>query len=364
MAQNQITSHSVYLISNMYPSEDNPGYGIFVKNVQEGLCQYGYKTKYLSVIRGKGGNIIDKLYKYLRFYLSILFNYFRKYDLLYVHYPTHSSLILLMLMRIWKRRLVINYHGEDLIYDNTSFYVSLLGRKAESLTKKYASLVIVPSDYYKNIVLKRSLMSEDKIIVSPSGGIDSTIFKEENPIKHDELILGFVGRLQEDKGILDYIQACKKLSNKYNLKAFIIGYGPLAETVNSLVENDSSFIYICGVNQIDLPIYYRKFDLFCFPSKRNTESLGLVGIEAMACGTPVVGTNIGGIPSYLEDRKNGFLISVNDIEIGLIKAVEEYSSFDDNAKSNMIGYAIKSSKRFCRETVCMELSHAFDNLYN
>ena len=56
-----------------------------------------------------------------------------------------------------------------------------------------------------------------------------------------------------------------------------------------------------------------------FPSKRN-ESLGLVGVEALACGVPVIGSNIGGIPGFIEEGKNGFLFDP-DNEHSLVEKV-------------------------------------------
>lgn len=355
----------IFLISNMYPSIDNPGYGVFVRNVKEGLECCGYDIPYLSNIGGRGTTLLSRISKYLTFYWSILINYFKTYDILYVHYPTYSAPLLFLLMKIKRKSLVINFHGEDLIYDcfDAARYASILGHISDKLTTYYANMVVVPSDYFKDVVISRGLVAKDKIFVSPSGGINDSVFSYNGRnLEQDTITLGFVGRLQEDKGVFHFIEACKILSKKHNLKAFIIGYGP---AINDVKEQTIScdFIELVGsVEQKNLPDYYRRMDLFCFPSKRRTESLGLVGVEAMACGVPVIGTNIGGIPTYLKDGYNGFLIQMDAMTDNIVNAVEKYVCLDSNNKELMMTNCLETAKQYAQGVVCRRLADLFANL--
>ena len=67
-----------------------------------------------------------------------------------------------------------------------------------------------------------------------------------------------------------------------------------------------------AVPQCELSEYYKSLKLFIFPSER--ESLGLVGLEAMACGVPVLGADNGGIANYIEDGENGLLFKKGNAE--------------------------------------------------
>jgi len=67
-------------------------------------------------------------------------------------------------------------------------------------------------------------------------------------------------------------------------------------------------IYLKKMDQSELRILYNIASIFIFPSR--DEPLGLVGLEAIACGTPVIGSNIGGIPEYI-NKNNGMLFEVN-----------------------------------------------------
>ena len=345
---------SCFLISNMYPSPDNPAYGVFIKNIDHGLGEFGIPVKCKSVIRGRGGRKIDKIIKYVNFYFSIFVNYFKSYGFIYVHYPTYSAPIILLLLKLKRNKIVVNYHGEDLIYDQ-NFLATFLGKLADKLTRKYADLVVVPSNHYRDVVLQRKLKEIDKIFVSPSGGIDTCLFKPLQNIIKGKFTIGFVGRLQEDKGILEFISVCKQIYESVPIEAYVIGYGPLLDDIRQEISNSSYIKLIEGVDQHQLPVYYNNFDVFCFPSKRITESLGLVGLEAMSCGVPVIGTNIGGIPTYLINNINGFLISIDHIEEDMRSAILSYYHMSDEEKSAMRLNCIHTAEVYSQERVIRDL---------
>ena len=58
----------IFLISNMYPTDKAPGYGIFVKRVIDGLTIYDIEVEYAALIKGRGWNILSKIFKYMLFY--------------------------------------------------------------------------------------------------------------------------------------------------------------------------------------------------------------------------------------------------------------------------------------------------------
>jgi L-malate glycosyltransferase len=83
---------NIFLVSNMYPSEEDRSYGIFVKNFEVNALKQGINVSCKAVIKGKGKTAIEKVIKYIKFYISILFVGARgNYDLIYAHYITHSA---------------------------------------------------------------------------------------------------------------------------------------------------------------------------------------------------------------------------------------------------------------------------------
>ena len=91
----------------------------------------------------------------------------------------------------------------------------------------------------------------------------------------------------------------------------------------------------------EMPKVYDESDLFVMVSENET--FGLVYIEAMACGTPVIGTNIGGIPEVITDNQDGFLIESNNPSI-LTQKIEKLL-YDDNNRKEFIKNALKTVKR-------------------
>ncbi len=347
----------------MYPSQDTPGYGVFVKNVCDGIAQYGIKTKYLSVISGRGNRLIDKIRKYVIFYWSIFWNYFASYDCIYCHFPTFSAPMLYLLMHVKKKKLVINFHGEDLLYQNESRLQHALGRINDKLTKKFATKIVVPSSYFKKIVVDRNLAPIENVFVSPSGGIDENIFNcVRSESKNGCIHIGFVGRLEELKGVKEFLEAYKILKSMQEVKATIIGYGPLNDVVKEEAEQDKKLEVIYGIPQTELPKYYRSFDLFIFPSKRRSESLGLVGIEAMACGTPIIGSEIGGIASYVKHKKNGYLARLDNLVNDIVEYTMDYGRLSAEERTHMIMDCINTASNYHRTKVCEELGVFFQKL--
>lgn len=356
-----------YLISNMYPTQETPGYGSFVKNVCDALSSLGVTEKYRSVIKGRAKSKIEKIRKYINFYFSICLNYWRKYDFLYVHFPNQAVPLLYLLLFIKKRKLVVNLHGEDLVYPSSG-YGYILGKWMEKMCRKYADIIVVPSEYFKDIVRSRHIIKEERIIVSPSGGINPNIFyPKEKIVKNEILHLGYVGRMEKDKGIVEFLEACKKLQElKIAYKATAIGYGSLYEKAKEyIIENHLSDItLIPGLAQKELGKYYRSFDLLLFNSSAVTgESLGLTGIEAMACGTPVVGSNIGGIASYVKPNFNGWLVSCHDIN-NIVESINEYIDLPIEKKSQLSINSVQTGKEYYSPKVCKKLKYDICSIFN
>ncbi len=341
----------MFLISNMYPDVNSPGYGVFVKNVADYLDENGIEISHLAVIKGRSKNAIHKIIKYITFYFKIVCHYFKGYDAIYLHYPNMAIPILFPLFKIHDKKLIVNYHGEDLLYSGR--IGTILGKLTEKFVKKYADIVVVPSNFFKQELLKRSICTEDMIIVFPSGGINPKVFYPSTNNKENHILqIGFVGRIEYGKGWKEYILALNKLKDVVDFRGYIIGYGALEPQMHNLISQcnlNSRIDLIKGISQDELRNYYNLFDVLLFTSQLP-ESLGLVGLEAMACGTPIIATNIGGISTYTINNVNGFLVEKGDIT-GIVHSVERYINLDYKEKLQMINKCIETAKKNSTETI-------------
>lgn len=128
----------------------------------------------------------------------------------------------------------------------------------------------------------------------------------------DLFVVLFIGRLISEKGIKELIQAAK-LWNP-NIVLVIAGSGPLEEEIKAYSKNNIKYLGL--LSQEELPLYYSAADIVVVPSIHD-EGFGRVILEALACGTPVMGANRGAIPEAM-DNTVGRIISVTPIEIAKV----------------------------------------------
>lgn len=350
----------------MYPDKHSPGYGVFVKNIAEALSNFGIENAYSAVIRGRASSKLNKCYKYIKLYFDILKQYNKNYEFVYIHFPNQVVPILFPLLFLKKKKLLVNLHGEDLIYENKG-YGKYLGKMMEQMCKKYADAIIVPSEYFKHELSNRKIVSLEKIIVSPSGGIDSQNFfpSFEVPSKNRPVHLGYVGRMEEDKGIIEFLETCKILKeSNIDYSATAIGYGSCYEFAQLYIINNqlSNVKLMAGLPQKELGNYYRSFDLLIFSSSRKSESLGLTGIESMACGTPIIGSDIGGIATYTISGYNGWLTPIRDVK-SIIKYIMIYLRLSYKEKCAMRHNAAITGERYYSNVVAEDLKNKILSIF-
>lgn len=355
----------IFLISNMYPSSKSPSYGIFVKNTVEALKDLGVEFSKLGVIRGRADHKIVKLLKYLKYYWRITFHYlFGNYDVMYVHFLSHNTPILFLLYKIFgkKKKWVINIHGSDIIKSR--------GKKIDHYNAKiltYADKVIVPSAYFKELMLKQYPHTHENLyFISPSGGIDPAVFYPKENFKSTSKIpvFGFVSRIDKGKGWDTFMDALHLLHQEnIEFKALFAGPGEQEDQLQQRIKDyhlTKKVEFLGVVPQQNLPEIYRDLDLFIFPSMLY-ESLGLVGLEAMSCGIPVIGSKISGIETYLSDGQNGFLFAPGDAK-ELAEKIKLYLQLSPEEQFDMKNQAIATSNAYHTDKVIRHLKKELETI--
>jgi len=203
-----------------------------------------------------------------------------------------------------------------------NFFRNLIIRKAD-----YATAI---SKYLANYIsqVNKNLRAE----VIPNGVDVDNFSKEfsygettelENKlgIKADDKVIISVSRLVEKNGLDLLIDALNVLNERYKVqgtryKLLIVGGGPLKESYKLQVTSyklQDQVIFAGSVGYDDLPIYLKISDVFVRPSR--SEGLGSAFLEAMAAGVPIIGTKVGGIPDFLEDRRTGLFTKLDPEDI-------------------------------------------------
>ena len=244
----------------------------------------------------------------------------RKIDLIHAHWTIPQGFIGRLAGFLFKVPLLTTIHGSD-----------IHGFKKIPVMKSLNKLIINASDY---CTVNSSAMA--KMVYDVSGrndpalvpmGVDYNFFsrklsekrqRKENEAGEKKIL--FVGRLIEWKGAEYLIKAFAKiLKQGINAKLLLAGEGPEKEHLVEVSKNEKISEKVCFLGQVShnyLQKLFSSIDLFVLPSIVNdrgeTEGLGVVLLEAMASGVPVIGSNVGGIPDIIINGETGLLFRQKD----------------------------------------------------
>jgi glycosyltransferase involved in cell wall biosynthesis len=190
--------------------------------------------------------------------------------------------------------------------------------------------------YFEEIGVKNIAIIPNGIDLEKFKNLDQKKSRENLEIKNEFLIIT-VARLEKVKGIEYLIKAAKIISinqqNQYKSVFLIIGDGSQRKNLENLVRKlnlEDKVRFLGQIPNEKIPEYLVAADCFVLPSLR--EGFGIVILEAMACGVPVIGTNVGGIPDIIKDGENGILVEPKNSE-KLAEAIFKIHSNHEFAKS-------------------------------
>lgn len=214
---------------------------------------------------------------------------------------------------------VITVHGTDLMgFKNDKRYHKYAIEAANNAKK-----IITISRQVHNDTLELFKIPEEKLALNPNGFDDDifkvkhtgrSVLKEKFKLEKYSKVVSFVGKFTDFKGIDILIKAAKIVTDEIPHIAFALaGDGGLRKDMEMLSESlDLNNIYFLGhQDQNSVADLYNLADVSVVPSR--IEPFGLVAIEALACGTPVVATNAGGLPDFINEEV-GQLVQMENVE--------------------------------------------------
>lgn len=355
----------ILIISNMYPSKKYKHYGVFVKNTAKILSNNGYKIS-VSALRKKD-NKITKLLGYSWFYLkTMILVLFQHYDYLYAHYVSHCALLIKIIKKIKPNiKVIINVHGNDVVPEDEH------DKKFIPIVKKIMPIVdicIVPSKYFQDIMINEYHLSRNIVKVFPSGGVDLDVFKhiedakKELGINNEKITIGYVGRYELRKGWDIFLEALHFMNNLDKFEIIMVGTGDEEQEANHFIEKYQLNVKKYNMlNQRELAKIYSALDVFCFPTYRKSESLGLVGLEAMACGAITIASNMAGPTSYIKETVNGFFFEPKNAE-SLKDKIMYVVSLSENEKEKIRKRAYQTVKEYDVNQISSKLIDIFDSI--
>lgn len=289
----------------------NAGYE-FIKS-KKGISSYCINHK-------TGKNIPTQILKYIWVQLKISYQILQirnKTDC-YIFFIGGEGLIIpLITVKLFRKKAVLFLVGFPGFVSKDKKSKSLFSRVIRFLSRVSLALSDNIILYSHHVINERHLEKyREKIIFAHEHFINFEVFNVKTQFNQRKNIVGYVGRLTKEKGVLNLITAISILSEEKNTPLLlVIGDGNLKPDIERYIElnNLKEKVKLVGwVSHNELLGYLNTFKLLVIPS--YTEGLPNVMLEAMACGTPVLASNVGAIPEVIKDSKTGFLIENNSPE--------------------------------------------------
>ena len=312
------------LSKNIFLITGGEGYEFFRKD---------QRVKILRISQSNTTFFLTRIVDYLFLQLIISFHIFktRKQIDIFIFFIGGDTLLLPMLIAHLLRKKVLLLFASSSIKTHAANNDPLVfGLKIlHFITCTFADRLIVYSDQMiSNYSLERWT---GKIVIARHHYINNDFFKIKTEYISRDCIIGYVGRFSIEKGILHLLHAVSDIvTEKPGIKFLFIGDGALRHTIEQYIleKNLKETIMLPGwVDHDKLGDYLNQIKLLVIPS--YTEGLPNVMLEAMACGTPVLATPVGGIPSFIRNGETGFILennSPNCITSNIIKILDDKKS--------------------------------------
>lgn len=309
------------LSENLYLVTGNEGSQVFnnYKKLRGFSINYNLKTQ--PILR-----ILNFIYLNLKISYYILT--LSKSTNLFIFFMAEGLLLPVIITKILQKPIILNLAASSpKMIDSrrdTPYFVKVL-KFLELINYSLADIILV---YSQRLVEEWNLIKyKNKILVAHEHFLDFDTFSLKKELHERNFMVGYIGRLSEEKGVLNFVETIPYLLDRYpNMEFLLGGTGDLQKSIEQYLISHDLINKVQTVGWIphdQLPNYLNELKLIVLPS--YTEGLPNILLESMACGTPVIATPVGAIPDIIIDGVTGFILNHNcpkDIEINLIRAIE------------------------------------------
>jgi glycosyltransferase involved in cell wall biosynthesis/endonuclease/exonuclease/phosphatase family metal-dependent hydrolase len=295
-----------------------------------------------------------------------------KPDIFHSHHPFLLGGTALRLAGEMERPIVFTHHT---MYEQYTHYVpadsEAMQRFVVELVTGYSNLcnaVIAPSATIAETVRSRGV--EVPVQVIPTGVEKNRFkpgsarpFRKKLQIPAEAFVVGHVGRIAAEKNLLFLIESVSSFLRSNPQAIFlVVGDGPELEKIKKQAADaglEGQFRFAGSRTGNELVQAYRAMDLFAFSSKSETQ--GMVLIEAMACGVPVVGLDAPGVRDVIADGTNGTLVREEDAE-SFSSALDYFVKLEPSKLEECSAAAEKTADEFSLERSCTKIVELYSSL--
>jgi D-inositol-3-phosphate glycosyltransferase len=305
-----------------------------------------------------------------------------RYDVVHAHYWL-SGWTAELARRYWETPFVQMFHTtahmKNAVAAHADRESDLRLRTEKRLLTLADGIIAANPDERADLIWRMGVPTEKVCTIPP--GVDIELFQPRSQaesrvaigIAPDERVVLFVGRIDPIKGIDTLIDAAEIMLSRGSIEPastfLIVGgdlgangapIGPLAD-VAELIERRgiaAGFRLVGSQPQDQLPVFYAAADVVAVPSRY--ESFGLVAVEALACGKPVVASRVGGLRFTIDEGTTGFLVKPQSPQ-ALAGALEGILT-DETLRAAMSAAARPSVARYDWSYVARQVMHVYRRL--
>jgi glycosyltransferase involved in cell wall biosynthesis len=293
-------------------------------------------------------------------------------DIIHSHHPFLLGDTALRMAAAYNIPVVFTHHT---MYENYTHYVGgnskRLKRFVIEMVGGYCNLcdaVIAPSQTIADLLASRGIKVPIHVIAT---GVDARIFGQQDNgyfrkklhIPSDAFVIGHVGRLASEKNLDFLAEAVARFLTLHPDACFLIaGAGPSEKQIRTIFRHYGlwSRVYLLGVLDMEEIVKaYHAMDVFVFSS--HSETQGIVLIEAMAAGTPVVALDAPGVREVVMDRRNGRLLMAEDLNT-FVSALDWIYGMHPEDKENLKQEIVKTVQKFSMPQLASKLIDLYQSL--
>ncbi len=306
--------------------------------------KYGIRIHQIDFIRSPFDCRNYKAYKQLKKLVQE-----EKFDVMHCNTPIGGLLGRIVGIQCKISKIIYQTHGFH-FYKGAPLKNWLLYYPVEKLFAHFTDVLVTINR--EDYALAQKKLKAKKVVYVPGVGVDlekfgkSTIHKAEKrkelDVPENSVVLLSVGEVNENKNQQVIIRAMAEISDE-NIHYLIAGKGNQIDNLQNLADslNLGNRVHFLGFRK-DIPELCMASDIFCFPSKR--EGLGLASLEAMACGLPILTSNVHGINDYSEDGVTGYKFSPVDTK-GFAEGIKKLSAEPETCQK-MRGHNQNAVKKY------------------
>ena len=303
------------------------GAGLMGQYIQESkLLKSTFDCDYINLSTSNHLNEIGKFgFKKLIGIVKLIFKVLKtvskkRYDLCYMTINAKGSgwykeMIIVFLLKLLRYPLVYHYHNKGVSTNQNNWLLN----KLYGYQFKNSRIILLSSRLYYDI---EKYVPKEKVYYCPYGipivcDIDLCSVNLKRTARGVPELL-FLSNMMEEKGVYTLLEASKLLFNEgISFKTYFVGASSDVTEADfnkfiSLNNLQNNVEYVGKKYNDEKSIYFEQADIFVFPTYYHNETFGLVNLEAMQYGLPIISTNEGAIPDLVEDGVNGFIIPKKD----------------------------------------------------